>query len=98
MMRVVSTFTKQDVMPFHKALLCTMNGIATHKTTTYAKEQVCIVRREVGQSMEVEAIDGPKGENKQMWDPKHNGRRCGTPRKQLQPDTNDPLSATAPSI
>jgi hypothetical protein len=51
MMRVVQMTTKQDVVPFHRTLLYVMDGLARYETTTNAKEQVCIVRGQVRQSI-----------------------------------------------
>jgi hypothetical protein len=46
------------MMPFYRALLYVMDGVATHKTSTCAKEQICIIRGEAGQGIKGETVDG----------------------------------------
>jgi hypothetical protein len=57
-MRVVQTFTKQDMMPFHWALFYAMDGIVTYEAMTGAEEQICIVRGETRQGIKNKAING----------------------------------------
>jgi hypothetical protein len=55
------------MIPFHRALLHTMNGMVTYKTTTSAEEQISIVRRKSRHSIEGVTIDGNQnrsGENR----------------------------------
>jgi hypothetical protein len=46
MVGIIQMFTKQDVMPLYGALLDTMEGSMTHKTTTHTEEGISIVQRE----------------------------------------------------
>jgi hypothetical protein len=64
-------FIEQDVMPFYRVLLYTVNGITTYayETMTSAEEQINIVGRKTGQSIKGEAINGHQNGSRERRTP-----------------------------
>jgi hypothetical protein len=55
-MRVVQSFTEQDMMSFHRTLLDTMKSGTTYKATTSAEEKISVVRRKMRECVEGETV------------------------------------------
>jgi hypothetical protein len=57
MMGIIQTFTKQDMMPLHRALLNMMESSAAYKVLTCTEEQIGVVQGELRQSIKSETAN-----------------------------------------
>jgi hypothetical protein len=57
MMGIIQMFTKQDMMPLHRALLDAMESSAAYKASTHTEEQIGVVQGESRQSIKSEVVN-----------------------------------------
>jgi hypothetical protein len=60
MMRIIQSFTKQDMVSFYTTLLDAMKSSMANKATSSTEEQIGVIWQKTRQSIERKAINGNK--------------------------------------
>jgi hypothetical protein len=58
MMGIIEMLTEKNVITSHRTLLSMMHSRSTHETVTHTEKEVCIILRQMRESIISEAVDG----------------------------------------